>query len=280
MSDRRTLLFFILAAILLLSLERFAHGGAIKERPNPIDGAEMVYVPAGPFLMGSTDAEIDSAFMDANAQLSGVPKEWFTREAPQRRVYLDGYWTYKNDVTVAQYRKFCHETGRKMPQPPEWGWKGNHPVVNVTWGDAKAYCDWAKVRLPTEAQWEKAARGTDGREYPWGNQWDPGKLWCPIPQPRDRTTPVGSFPAGASPYGCLDMEGNVRQWCADWYDSSYYSNSNNYNPEGPVTGLFRVLRGGSWGDSFRPFFRCTYRHVGDPTQPRVLVGFRAVRNSG
>jgi formylglycine-generating enzyme required for sulfatase activity len=188
------------------------------------DGAEVVFIPAGVFLMGSKDG---------NGKAD---------EQPQHTVYLDSYYIYKYDVTVAEYRTFCQATGRAMPDAPSWGWLENHPMVDVSWNDAKAYADWAGAALPSEAQWEKAARGTDGRLYPWGNDWDAAKCNTGSKQ----TSSVGSFPAGASPYGCLDMAGNVWQWCADWYGEDYYKNSPTNNPTGPATGEVRVLRGGSW----------------------------------
>ena len=284
MSDRRTLLFCVLAALLLLSPGRFARAAddpkipaAGATRMNPKDGAEMVYVPAGEFLMGSTDAEIDAAFRDASAHYKIVEKEWYTSQGPKRRVCLDGYWIYKNDVTVAQYRMFCQATGRQMPDAPGWGWKDDHPIVRVTWADARAYCDWAGAALPTEAQWEKAARGGDGRKYPWGNKWDPGKLWCSVGEERTSTAPVGTYPAGASPYGALDMAGNVCQWCADWYNKDYYRNGVTNNPNGPATGHFRVLRGGSWNDDDGLLFRSAFRRHGGPSPWLDGDGFRAVR---
>jgi len=154
----------------------------------------MVYVPVGEFMMGSDPRPYD--------------------EVLQPKVYLDGFWMYRHPVAVAQYRRFCSETGRKMPMPPSWGWKEDHPIVNVTWDDAKAYADWAGVALPTEAQWEKAAGGTDGRVYPWGKTFDASKAVCSVWSRRSSTAPVGSIPAGASPYGCLDMAGNVWEWCS------------------------------------------------------------------
>jgi len=155
----------------------------------PKHGAEMVYVPAGEFLMGSKEGEGDDD------------------ERPQHTVYLDAYWIYKTEVTVAQYRKFCQATGRQMPEEPSvQAWTDDHPIVNVSWDDAVAYGKWAGAALPTEAQWEKAARGTDGRQYPWGNDWDaqkcvnsvggnnPGEI-----QPRSSLYPGGSaLPVNAS----------------------------------------------------------------------------------
>ncbi len=226
---------------------------------NPIDGAEMVLVPAGEFLMGSRD---DDKWAECV-------------EKPQHKVYLDSYYIYKTEVTVAQYRKFCHATGRKnMPPKPKWGWIDNHPIVNVSWDDAKAYADWAGVKLPTEAQWEKAARGTDDRIYPWGNKWD-AKKCVNYTNSNGITKPVGSISAGASPYGCLDMAGNVWEWCWDWYADDYYKNTPIKNPMGPGIGELRVLRGGSWyGNYYISYSRCTFRYNCNPGNYDDDGGFR------
>jgi len=217
---------------------------AIDVKVNPKDGAEMVWVPAGEFLMGSSDDDV--------AQLLNENPEWgaerFNDEKPQREVYLDGYWMYKHEVTVAQYRKFCEETYREMPPAPKSGWKDDHPMVMVTWTDASAYAKWAGMSLPTEAQWEKAARGTEGRIYPWGNTWDAEKC-NNYESGAKQTKPVGSYTSGASPYGCMDMAGNVWEWCSDWYDRDYYKSGPSRNPTGPKDGSCRVLRGGGWGSN-------------------------------
>ena len=164
-----------------------------------------------------------------------------------------------------------------MPEVPAWGWIDTHPV-NVSWNDAKAYAKWAGVTLPTEAQWEKAARGTDGRVYPWGNDWDAAKCNNSVGANHPgKTSPVGSFPAGASPYGCLDMAGNVWQWCADWYGADYYTTSPAKNPTGPATGTVRVLRGGSWGGSGVVYgCRGACRIYYIPYLWVYLIGFRCV----
>jgi len=221
---------------------------------NPNDDAEMVYVPAGEFIMGSDDGSSDTV--------------------PSRTVYLDGFWMYRCPVTVAQYRRFCSETRRGMPEAPPWGWKDDHPIVNVTWHDAKAYAEWAGVGLPTEAQWEKAARGTDGRRWPWGDTFDALRAACSVGDLRASTAPVGTIPAGASPYGCLDMAGNVREWCADWYDAGYYAKAPNWNPKGPAGGIRRVMRGGSWGGNFPNYLLGSYRVGGAPGHGARGGGFR------
>ncbi len=240
-----------------------------KTKVNPKDGAEMVLVPAGEFLMGSNDT--DAAAHDY--------------EKPQHKVYLDAYYMYKTEVTVAQYLTFCTATRRKMPDAPDWGWKGNHPIVNVNWNDAKAYANWAGMALPTEAQWEKAARGIDGRVYPWGTTWDTTKCanWDNSGKGntiRRGTHPVGSFPTGASPYGVMDMAGNAWEWCADWYGEDYYKNAPTKNPTGPVTGENHVLRGGSWIDYYNCYliniysYRSAFRVEYNPIHCDDYFGFR------
>ena len=203
-------------------------GGWGKEIVNEKDGSVLIEIPAGQFTMGSND---------------------YDNEKPIHTVYLDKYYIGKYEVTVGQFRKFCNATGKTMPKQPSWNNRDDHPVVNVTWHDAKAYCDWAGLRLPTESEWEKAARGTDGRKYPWGSTWDNTK--CNSSENGDsysNTSPVGSFSSGVSPYGCYDMAGNVWEWCNDWYGGNYYASSPSSNPTGPASGVSRVLRGGGWSD--------------------------------
>lgn len=171
-----------------------------------------------------------------------------------------------------------------MPSAPDFNpnWsKKDHPIVNVTWQDATAYCEWLskttslRVNLPTEAQWEKAARGKDSRKYPWGNDFDSNRL-CLTDKSNNSTvgtTAVGSFPSGASPYGVMDMAGNVWQWCRDWYGDL---ESGVQNPHGPSIGKYRVLRGGSWQNSDRSIFRTSYRFRNSLDTRRNDVGFRIV----
>ncbi|MGB0385285.1 MAG: SUMF1/EgtB/PvdO family nonheme iron enzyme [Ardenticatenaceae bacterium] len=244
---------------------------------SPKDGMVMVYVPAGEFLMGSPQVGFfKRLFGDA-----------FPNEMPQRKVYLDAYWIDQTPVTNRMFAKFVAETGYQTQgekegwsseRLPEWlsaniqgaNWqhphgpesdltgKWDHPVVCLSWHDAQAYCAWAGRRLPTEAEWEKAARGTDGRTYPWGDAEPNDKLLNFKMKGKD-TTPVGSYPAGASPYGALDMAGNVWELTADWYDADYYKNGSLHNPTGPTNGTHRVLRGGSWNYDEARRLRAGYR---------------------
>jgi len=247
-----------------------------QKMKNPTDGAEMLWVPGGSFSMGST---------------VGVGND---NELPAHQVTLSGYWVYQYDVTVAQYRAFCAATTSTLPQfPSDYSWKGKtgwddpalqqHPIVNVSWNDAKTYAEWAGVKLPTEAQWEYTARGPQGNNYPWGgkateddttNGWDITK--CANRENSSKvgksTWPVGSFPTGASWCGAMDMAGNVWQWCGDWYGN--YSATPVTNPTGPATGTGRVLRGGSSdGGNYN---RCAFRYNFAPGHFNIGIGFRCV----
>ncbi len=203
-----------------------------------VDLVPMVTIPAGEFLMGSPEG-------------TGRADEW-----PQRAVYLDAFLIDQVEVTNERYMAFVKSTGHRPPPNP-YGTGSltstngieQLPIVQTTWYDAKAYCAWAKKRLPTEAEWEKAARGTDGRLYPWGNEPSTEKRanfdreWD-----EEHTLHVaGSLPDGDSPYGVHDMAGNVREWVSDWYEPEYYKDAPYRNPPGPdKNGVVRSIRGGSW----------------------------------
>jgi len=234
-------------------------------------GIHWVRIPAGEFIMGDNFNEGDD------------------NERPVHPVYLDEYYISKYEIAYEQFDKYCRE--RHVPQPSDEGWgRGSRPVVMVTWDLASTFCTWLSqktgkdIHLPTEAQWEKAARGTDQRRYPWGNT-EPNcsfaNYCC-----KDRTDPVGSYPGGVSPYGVHDMAGNVTEWCSDCYESGFYHFSPYRNPQGPTGYTFcssRVVRGGSWNcdsdltarsaDRGEHYYEVTYAH---PIAVYNDVGFRIV----
>ena len=244
---------------------------------------EMVLIPAGWFLMGS-DKKAD--------RLAYLP------ELPQRKVHLDAYEIDKFEVTTVQFLKFV----LAMHRSPliDWRYDGgnfqetmaNHPVMHVSWPDAEAYCAWAGKRLPTEAEWEKAARGEDGRIYPWGNQpaglsranFGRGGLSGPV---RDRPERLILYPPiisvykyenAVSPYGVFQLAGNVAEWVADWYDKDYYKIAPEKNPRGPEKGTQRAFRGGGWIDS-TPSVRAAQRNGTDPNTKMNWMGFRCARDA-
>jgi formylglycine-generating enzyme required for sulfatase activity len=221
---------------------------------SPQDGMVMFYVPAGEFEMGYADGKAD--------------------EKPVHTVYLDAFWIDQTEITNGKYLMCvaagaCNQpvqgahTALRVDSSTRDFYYGNpeyneYPVAYANRTQAEEYCRWAGRRLPTEAEWENAARGTDGRLYPWGNE-PPNETLLNYDGNLGDTTKVGSYPAGASPYGALDMAGNMWEWTADYYSADYYSKSLVNNPQGPDTGSVYVERGGSWRLSERPV-RSTYRH--------------------
>ena len=219
---------------------------------------EMIQIPAGNFAMGADNN-------DTNAD---------SDEKPQHTVYLDSYKISKYEITQGQYKIFMDATGQPAPTG-DWDPvnKANYPVTYVSWNDAVKFCEWVGGRLPTEAEWEKAARGTDGRKYPWGNT-SPTCTKANYCSCGKKTKPVGSATNGASPYGVMDMAGNVWEWCSDWY-SNYYSISPVKNPQGADSGTGRVGRGGSW-NYYDYGIRSSNRIYGNPSGRDYDLGFRIV----
>ena len=291
--------------------------GVGNTRVRAADGMVMVYVPAGEFMMGTGGLEwIRRPESPRDRQRIGLGAYGFEDERPQHIVYLDAFWMDRTEVTVSMFRAFVQATGYETtaerqgwgkpwtagPMEAEWpkvsgadwqhprgpdSWaEDDHPVTQVSWEDAAAYCAWAGGSLPTEAQWAKACRGTDGRMWPWGDTFDAKRLsscgaQCPVERWKDDrfddgyafTAPVGSFPEGASPYGALDMAGNLWEWVADWYSEDYYRQSPYENPSGPDSGTVRAMRGGAWYDT-DVWATCTVRHQNPATDLYDDLGFR------
>ena len=236
-------------------------------RTNPKDGLSYVWIPPGKFQMGATPGDTEAG----------------TNEKPRHRVRITkGFWLSKTPVTVAAYKRFVGERPQsKMPPAASFntGWsEPDHPIVQVTWDEAKAYCEWAGGKLPTEAQWEYAARGgQDGLKYPWGNDIAPenanyaGSKW-------EGTSQVLSYPANA--WGLYDMAGNVWDWVADWFGEDYYgtlpADKPAGDPPGPQSGKWRVLRGGSFNNDTR-YLRAAYRGRYAAGGRNFYIGFRCVR---
>lgn len=263
----------------------------------PATSGEMILVPAGNFLMGSTSGS--------------------TEEQPQHTVYLDAYYIDKYEVTNAEFKQFIDADGYNIQAywstagwsyrqsqgwtAPTWWTLGDYysgpgypgfPVVGVTYYEAEAYANFVGKRLPTEAEWEKAARGTDARTYPWGeginvvranyqNSNDPYEPYStPVGFYDGRLHPSPPFQTvdSPSPYGGYDFAGNVSEWVRDWYSSAYYSSSPSANPPGPISGAYRVVRGGSWSDP-TVNLRCAYRLAVQPPGRIGYIGFRCARTA-
>jgi formylglycine-generating enzyme required for sulfatase activity len=244
--------------------------------PTSNDGAPMVVVPAGSFPMGVPPGDRDGG----------------RDEYPRHLVWVDTFFIDKFEVTNGRYLEFVKATGHRVPQNPKNPtrnlWQGDtitdsladRPVVNVDWFDAEAYCRWAGKRLPTEAEWEKAAKGTSDRRFPWGNV-EPTAKHLNFNQPwiGERTLmPVGSYEAGKSPFGAYDMAGNVWEWVNDWYDARYYEKSPEKNPKGPDTGTKKVIRGAGWQNE-TPTVRIFTRVDSDPTVRNESTGFRCAADA-
>jgi formylglycine-generating enzyme required for sulfatase activity len=262
----------------------------IATKIRPADEMVMVYVPAGSFQMGSTDDEVEAAIEQCNQDRENgeCPRSWYEDESPRHSVTLDGFWIDQTEVTNRQYQQCVEATDCAPPQrnesPSRVSYYGNsqyddYPVIWVSWYDAVAYCEWAKGRLPTEAEWEYAARGLDSQLYPWGDDTPNDTLLNYAYNQRD-TAEVGSYPSGASWAGALDMAGNVWEWVSDWYADDYYATSPKENPMGPDRGDLKVLRGGGWdmkSTDVRTASRLTFVN---PVTADATFGFRCAASEG
>lgn len=228
----------------------------------------MVRIPAGEFTMGRTRTTPDDK--------TNMRPHVLLDDRPARKVYLDEFWIDEKEVSQSQYAGFLKRSGRKAPYHwlngavPQGG--ESIPVYNVSWDDANAFCTSSGKRLPTEAEWEKAARGgKEGVDYPWGDKIDAKQAKFNV---QSGPGPVGEFPPNE--FGVFDMAGNVSEWCADWFARDYYKSGNDRNPKGPEQGTYKVIRGGAWSDGPRRvtvFFRNWVR----PNQTTPNIGFRCAR---
>ncbi len=249
---------------------------------------QEIYVSEGEFIRGTSDKE-EQYLLQVGGSVLPIEK-------PQRQIYLDSFYIDKYPVTNKDYKTFVEMSGYEPEGIRQWGiWekyydvgKEAHPVVCVSWQDILAYCDWAGKRLPTEAEWEKAARGTDGRIFPWGNELDEGRCnatnYIHAAKNEQHTSSIDNYPNGKSPYGCYDMVGNVWEIVRDWLDigdglkGTYYSVAPYQNPSGPTYGDIHVMRGGAFSTHIANC-RCAFRIGPDSDTPFDRVGFRCARDA-
>ena len=253
---------FLKLLFIFLLLIPHSLAAAPKSTP-PTPPPEMVYIPEGYFQMGTASGRKD--------------------EKPMHFVFTPAYFIDKYEVSNAKYREFVLATGHQQPLlwDDETFNKPDFPVVGISWHDAMAYAKWKGGRLPTEAEWEKAARGNDGRLWPWGNVWDKGFFFYFVNIFGDQdnypaTAPVNYYQSGASPFGLFNTAGNVWEWCLDWYDEDYYRMSPEINPEGPKKpGKMKTLRGGSWINDIDGV-QVVHRARNFPDTKNKIYGFRTV----
>jgi formylglycine-generating enzyme required for sulfatase activity len=265
---------------------------------NPHDGSTMRLIPSGEFIMGSTQGDIQSAReLDRDGDTFPLSHESYalSHETPQFELFLPAYYMSVFTVTNEQFARFFTELhpGRAtlefwvystphiikrecegQPYRVEPGFE-RHPAIHVTWFGAEAYCRWAKMRLPTEVEWEKAARGTDARLLPWGNEWHGEFLRWRRYERSETTAEVDAYPEGRSPYGIFQMAGNVSEWCEDWYQPRFYDEHAMGNRRPPHSGDEKVLRGGSCLKRHKLEFRCAMRAASSPTS--IWESFTGIR---
>lgn len=274
----------LLLALAALTLTAAACGARVETRINPTDGKALVRVPAGEFKMGTSEEQAREL-----ASSKGAIAAAFASEKPEATLSVGEFWIDRDLVTNADYKKFLDANPEHaapaidLPQLKGWSWdaaarafppgRENMPVVLVTWQDARAYCAWAGQRLPTEAEWEKAARGTDGRMYPWGNTWDASMTPFGAKGTTD-AAPVGTFAASASPYGANDMVGNVWQWTSSLsMPYPYQAGDGREDPNAPGE---RVTRGGMFGFG-AGVSRANVRSKFAPDDRAISIGFRCAK---
>jgi formylglycine-generating enzyme required for sulfatase activity len=250
------------------------------------DGSLMRLIPAGEFIMGSTVEQTEAAKRMDKAG----PQFPLLHETPQFRANVDDFYLSVFAITNEQFARFLSESRPSPEKVQLWiSWLDrivlqadksyrampefkSHPVVNVTWFGAQAYCEWAGLRLPTEIEWEKAARGTFGRILPWGNEWDPDRLcWWGSHGEKETTAPVDAFENGSSPYGIFQMAGNVEEWCVDWYRPNVYKQYAAGTLAPPRAGIGRVVRGGNCLRKNKLEFRCAMRRANTPSFENILL---------
>ena len=266
----------VMAVASLLAIPALSLADGLEKELKGNDGAPMVLIPEGSFPMGVPQGDRDGG----------------RDEYPRHDVFVSSFYIDKFEMTNGRYLEFVKATGHRVPQNPKNPtrnlWQGDtigeslvdRPVINVDWADAEAYCKWAGKRLPTEAEWEKAAKGTADRRFPWGNVEPTNKHLNFNQQWVGEKTlmPVGSYEAGKSPFGVYDMAGNVWEWVNDWYDAKYYEKSPAKNPKGPESGTKRVLRGSGWQNE-TPTVRIFTRVDSDPTIRNESTGFRCATDA-
>lgn len=270
-SRSRSRILVLILSSLTLTAPQLVGSADLPKTATGRDSAPLSLIPAGEFLMGTSLSNRDAG----------------RDEYPERRIFLDAFYMDTREVTNGQYLAFVEATRHRRPEHPRDKtltlWRNgtvpavfkDHPVVNVDWADASSYCSWAGRRLPTEAEWERAARGTTGRRFPWGNTEPTRTLANYLNQWRNGAglEPVGSHPQGASPEGVQDLQGNVWEWVADWYDPHYYEKGPARNPKGPTEGARKVIRGSGW-ESEAPLLRSAHRLNSDPNNRNHSLGFR------
>ncbi len=283
-------LFFAICLIYLLAFGSAVGAAQTEAVQQVLATIEWVAIPDGTFLIGSTREEADAAYQDAKLRSSLLERHTFDAEVPQHRVYLTTYEMSRYEITNAQYRVFIETTGRPTPRGHngEKTWADDRfngdeqPVVGVTWFDAQAFAEWIGGSLPTEAQWEKAARGTERRIYPWGNQPPKARHHANFARRYNQPMPVGQFAKGTSPNGIADLAGNVWEWCLDEYHPTLYQQNSTEMPHNPLNLRYRdvlrprVIRGGAW-DVGRAFLRSALRFKFYPLDSTHTIGFRVVR---